>query len=119
MAGTRATSARGDEADLLRRYLDEIGMHALLSAADEIELARAIVAARVAQEEMDTATERLSVARRRQLRNSGLLPRPRLRLPLRDRPILMRPLGPGSISCWLGLKTLISITTNTPFVRTQ
>ena len=70
MAGTRAVSARGDEADLLRRYLDEIGMHPLLSAADEVMLARAIVAARVAQDEMDNTTERLSVAKRRELRNA-------------------------------------------------
>ena len=67
MAGTRAAAARGDESDLLRRYLDEIGAHPLLSAADEVTLAIAIVGARVAQEEMDTATERLPVARRREL----------------------------------------------------
>ena len=59
MAGTRAQAARGDEADLLRRYLDEIGAHPLLAAADEVTLAQAIVAARVAQEEIDTATERV------------------------------------------------------------
>ena len=45
-------------------------MHPLLSAADEVMLARAIVAARVAQDEMDNATERLSVAKRRELRNA-------------------------------------------------
>ncbi len=67
MAGTRAQAARGDEADLLRRYLDEIGAHPLLAAADEVTLAQAIVAARVAQEEIDTATDRVPVARRRQL----------------------------------------------------
>jgi RNA polymerase sigma factor (sigma-70 family) len=67
MAGTRAQAARGDEADLLRRYLDEIGAHPLLAAADEVTLAQAIVAARVAQEELDGTTERMPVARRRQL----------------------------------------------------
>ncbi len=67
MAGTRTTATRGDESDLLRRYLDEIGAHPLLSAADEVSLAIAIVAARVAQEEMDAATARIPVARRREL----------------------------------------------------
>ncbi len=70
MAGTRAVAARGDEADLLRRYLDEIGAHPLLSAADEVTLARAIVAAKVAQDEIDTTTARMPVARRRELRNA-------------------------------------------------
>ena len=70
MAGTRAAAARGDEADLLRTYLDEIGAHPLLSAADEVMLARAIVAAKVAQEEIDTTTERMPVARKRALRNT-------------------------------------------------
>ena len=70
MAGTRAVAARGDEADLLRRYLDEIGAHPLLSAADEVTLARAIVAAKVAQDEIDSTTARMPVARRRELRNA-------------------------------------------------
>ena len=70
MAGTRAVAARGDEADLLRRYLDEIGAHPLLSAADEVTLARAIVAAKVAQDEIDSTTAWMPVARRRELRNA-------------------------------------------------
>ena len=39
----------GDEAELLKRYLDEIGAHPLLSASEEVELASAIVLGREAE----------------------------------------------------------------------
>jgi hypothetical protein len=43
--------------DLLRRYLQEVGVHPLLTAADEQRLGRAIAEGRAAAEELAGATE--------------------------------------------------------------
>ncbi|MBW3627566.1 MAG: sigma-70 family RNA polymerase sigma factor, partial [Actinobacteria bacterium] len=70
MAKQRAE--RADE-DLVRLYLSDIGKHALLTKADEARLAQAIEdgsAARRELAEAEEAGERLSVARRRQLRQA-------------------------------------------------
>ena len=59
--------AQGPAADLVRVYLNGIGKTALLSAADEVELAKRIEAGVFAQHMLDTV-ENLSVERRRELR---------------------------------------------------
>src|SRR5947208_14423714 len=47
------TGQRADSLDqLLRRYLNEIGGHELLTAAEEVQLAQAILDGRAAEEEM-------------------------------------------------------------------
>ena len=75
-AQSRGLNSEGG--DLLRRYLDEIGAHPLLSAADEVELGNMIATGRVAIEQielggldaqartdLDAVIERASKARRR------------------------------------------------------
>jgi RNA polymerase nonessential primary-like sigma factor len=59
--------AQGPAADLVRVYLNGIGRTALLSAAEEVELAKRIEAGVFAQHMLDTA-EKLGSARRSELR---------------------------------------------------
>jgi len=54
-------------ADLVRAYLNEIGRVALLTAADEVEIAKRIEAGLYAQHLLDT-TARMAMPRRRELR---------------------------------------------------
>ena len=61
---TRPREAEGE--DLVRRYLDELGAHSLLSAADEVRLGKAIAAgvaaaARLAGDESLAAAERATL----------------------------------------------------------
>ncbi|CAN5555897.1 N/A [soil metagenome] len=66
-AGTRATRRTGTDADdLVRRYLDELGAHPLLTAGEEVTLAAAIVAGRDAEARL--AEGALTPAARRRLR---------------------------------------------------
>src|SRR2546423_11119317 len=58
--------AQGPAADLVRVYLNGIGRTALLTAAEEVELAKRIEAGVFAQHMLDTA-ERLPVSRRAEL----------------------------------------------------
>jgi RNA polymerase sigma factor (sigma-70 family) len=69
---TKQRPERADE-DLVRLYLSDIGRHALLTKADEAELAQAIEAgngARVEIEEAERKGERLTAAKKRQLRQT-------------------------------------------------
>jgi RNA polymerase primary sigma factor len=64
----RSDASPQDDSELLRRYLDEIGMHALLTAADEVELGKIIMRGKDAQERLAaadnlTATEKRSFKR--------------------------------------------------------
>ncbi|WP_234313646.1 RNA polymerase sigma factor [Streptomyces sp. NBRC 109706] len=54
---TRAESQGGAASDLFRQYLREIGRIPLLTAADEVELARRIEAGLFAEERLGTATD--------------------------------------------------------------
>jgi RNA polymerase sigma factor (sigma-70 family) len=56
---------RAEGSDALRRYLDEIGAHPLLTGAEEIQLGKTIAAGRVAAESLSTASHRAE--NRRQL----------------------------------------------------
>ena len=75
MAGTKRSDRRGARGsdDLVGRYLTEIGQYPLLSAAEEIELAQAIEAGRLA--EVRLADETLTPGERgilgRDVRNAG------------------------------------------------
>jgi RNA polymerase primary sigma factor len=67
---TKQRTERAEE-DLVRLYLSDIGRHALLTKADEAELAKAIEAGNEARHEIDQADRdgvRLTAARKRQLR---------------------------------------------------
>ena len=59
-------SADGSDADLLRRYLDEIGEHPLLTAADEVALATRIASGNAAAERLASG-ERVLPSERRAL----------------------------------------------------
>jgi RNA polymerase primary sigma factor len=61
MTGTRASEASGDES--MRRYLQEVGAHHLLSAADEVELGRAVAVGRAAAARL-AGVERLTTPER-------------------------------------------------------
>jgi RNA polymerase primary sigma factor len=50
------SSAPGADADVLRRYLDEIGTHPLLTPADEVALGRAVVAGAAARARLGDPT---------------------------------------------------------------
>jgi RNA polymerase primary sigma factor len=63
----RTRTGDAGETDLLRQYLEEVGVHQLLSAADEQRLGGIIAAGRTAQQELSGPT-RPSPARRRTLR---------------------------------------------------
>jgi len=66
-SSSRTRRQRGDGTDdLVRRYLDEVGTHALLTAADEVRLAEDIEAGRLAREELDSGVK-VTPARRRTL----------------------------------------------------
>src|SRR2546421_6716462 len=54
--------------DLVRQYLKEIGAYELLTAADEVALAKAIEAGRDAEAELDPPAATLTAVRKRQLR---------------------------------------------------
>jgi RNA polymerase sigma factor (sigma-70 family) len=58
---------RGDEEDLVRLYLTEIGRYELLTKDGEVRLAQAIEAGNRAAEELRVGGRRLGVARRREL----------------------------------------------------
>src|SRR5262245_5257184 len=58
----------GDDEDLVRLYLSDIGRYALLTKDDEARLAQAIEARREAQAVLDADKRSLSPARRRELR---------------------------------------------------
>src|SRR5256886_13804779 len=64
--GEADLDAQGPAADLVRVYLNGIGKTALLTAAQEVELAKGIEAGVFAQHMLET-TERLSLARRAEL----------------------------------------------------
>ena len=69
---TKQRTERAEE-DLVRLYLSDIGRHALLTKADEAELAKAIEAGNEARVEVDKADRegvRLTAARKRQLRQA-------------------------------------------------
>ena len=59
-------------ADLMRQYLKEIGNYELLTAADEVELAKLIEAGRRAEVELARSGETLDEARREALRHRSL-----------------------------------------------
>jgi RNA polymerase sigma factor (sigma-70 family) len=58
-----------DEEDLVRLYLTDIGQYALLTKDDEVRLAKAIEAGKLATEEME-ATKTLTATKRRELRKA-------------------------------------------------
>src|SRR5438445_9025954 len=53
--------------DLVRQYLKEIGEYELLTAADEVELAKVMEAGHEAADELERASGQLTPSRRRQL----------------------------------------------------
>lgn len=68
MAGPRISG--GDAPDTVRQYLNEIGKHPLLTAAEERELGRAVKDGQAARERLDDRSVRLGAAERRSLREA-------------------------------------------------
>lgn len=71
--GARAFSGADDEADILRKYLKDIGRHKLLSAKEEIDLARKIVSGDpIARRRLIQCNLRLVVSVAKKYRGRGL-----------------------------------------------
>ena len=68
-----AARGRGEPSgDLMRQYLKEIGSYDLLTAADEVSLAKLIEAGRLADAELASSRHTLDPARRRELEDVSL-----------------------------------------------
>lgn len=71
--GARAFTGADDEADILRKYLKDIGRHKLLSAKEEIDLARKIVSGDpIARRRLIQCNLRLVVSVAKKYRGRGL-----------------------------------------------
>jgi len=66
----RQKSVRGDDPDIVRMYLADIGRHRLLSKDDEVRLAQVIEEGRGAAAEIEAAPPALTSARHRALRRA-------------------------------------------------